>query len=118
MVTPNKLYPEIYRHCANFIALYITLLATFLIKLIQDVLKKIIRLTSVVSSGSNRSPFSVRPVVKREQNEPHHDKTVFRMCKNKGVDQLRGDCTADQCLCFRYIKTTTPILSKSKISSL
>ena len=27
--------------------------------------------------------------------------TVF-ICKNKGADQLRSNCKADQCLCFRY----------------
>ena len=34
--------------------------------------------------------------------------------ENKGADQLRSNCEADQRLCFRYI----PLLSISKISSL
>ena len=40
------------------------------------------------------------------------------MHKNKGVDQLCGYDTADHGLCFRYIKSTIPLLPKSGISSL
>ena len=38
--------------------------------------------------------------------------------ENKGADQLRSDCEADQHLCFRYKDSTIPLFSKSKISSL
>ena len=38
--------------------------------------------------------------------------------ENKGADQLRSNCEADQRLCFRYTDSTIPLLSKSKISSL
>ena len=38
--------------------------------------------------------------------------------ENKGADQLRSYCEADQRLCFRYMDSTIPLLSKSKISSL
>ena len=34
--------------------------------------------------------------------------------KNKGADQLCSNCTADQCLCFRYTDNTVIILLKSK----
>ena len=44
-------------------------------------------------------------------------KPAFCICENKDADQLRGDCEADQRLCFRYIDTTIPLLSKSEISS-
>ena len=37
------------------------------------------------------------------------------ICENKDADQL---CGADQCLCFRYIDSTIPLLSESKFSSL
>ena len=37
------------------------------------------------------------------------------ICKNKDTDQLRGNCEADQRLCFRYIARDLP---KSEISSL
>ena len=37
--------------------------------------------------------------------------------ENKGADQLRSKCEADQRLCFRYIDSTIPLLSKSKIAS-
>ena len=38
--------------------------------------------------------------------------------ENKGADQLRSNCEADQRLCFRYMDSTIPLLSKSKISCL
>ena len=38
--------------------------------------------------------------------------------ENKGADQLRSNCEADQRLCFRYMDSTIPLLSKSKISRL
>ena len=45
-------------------------------------------------------------------------KTTFCICENKDADQLRGNHEADQRLCFHYIDSTIPILSKSKISSI
>ena len=40
-------------------------------------------------------------------------KPTFRICENKGTDQLRS-----QRLCFPYTDSTIPLLSKSKISGL
>ena len=40
------------------------------------------------------------------------------ICENKGTDQLRGYCTADQRLCCCYLDSTIPLLPKSKLSSL
>ena len=31
---------------------------------------------------------------------PHEKKKTICICKNKGADQLRINCGADQCLCF------------------
>ena len=45
-------------------------------------------------------------------------KPVFCTCENKNADQLCGDRTADQRLCFRYLDSTNPVLPKSEISSL
>ena len=45
-------------------------------------------------------------------------KPDFRICKNKDAGQLRGNREADQRLCFRYIDSTIPLLSKYEISSL
>ena len=53
-------------------------------------------------------------------------KPAFCMCENKGADQLRdnpaaavtGNRAADQCLYFRYIDCTIPLLPKSETSSL
>ena len=45
-------------------------------------------------------------------------KPTFSLCENKDADQLRGNREADQRLCFRYIDSPIPLLSKSEISSL
>ena len=45
-------------------------------------------------------------------------KSDFCIGKNKDEDQLRGNREADKCLCFRNMDSTTPLLSKSKISIL
>ena len=45
-------------------------------------------------------------------------KPTICICENKDADQLRGNREADQRLCFRYIDSTIPLLSKSEISSL
>ena len=37
--------------------------------------------------------------------------------ENKDADQLRGNCEADQRLCFRYTDSTIPLLLKSEIST-
>ena len=44
-------------------------------------------------------------------------KPDFCLCENKGADQLRSNCTADQRLCFRYTDSTISLLFKSEISS-
>ena len=45
-------------------------------------------------------------------------KPAFCICENKGADQLRSNCAADQRLCFRYTGSTILLLSESEISSL
>ena len=45
-------------------------------------------------------------------------KPDFCICENKGADQLCGNRTTDQHLCFHYTDSTIPLLSKSEISSL
>ena len=45
-------------------------------------------------------------------------KPAICICENKDANQLRGNREADQRLCFRYIDSTIPLLSKSEISSL
>ena len=44
-------------------------------------------------------------------------KPTICICENKDADQLRGNREADQRLCFRYMDSAIPLLSKSKISS-
>ena len=51
-------------------------------------------------------------------NEPRHEKTGFCICENKAADQLCGNRTADQRLCFRYMDSTIPLLPKSEMSCL
>ena len=43
-------------------------------------------------------------------------KPDFCLCENKGADQLRSNCEADQRLCFRYTDSTVSLLLKSEIS--
>ena len=40
-------------------------------------------------------------------------KPAFCICENKDADQLRGNCEADQRLCFRYTDGTIPLLISS-----
>ena len=58
------------------------------------------------------------PLKATTRYEPRHEKTDFLICKNKGANQLRGDREADQRLCFRYTKSTIPLLTKCEISSI
>ena len=45
-------------------------------------------------------------------------KPTFCICKNKDADQLRGgNREADQRLCFRFIDSIIPLLSKTEISN-
>ena len=45
-------------------------------------------------------------------------KPDFCLCENKGADQLRSNCEADQHLCIRYTDSTIPLLLKYEISSI
>ena len=45
-------------------------------------------------------------------------KPAFRTWENKDTDQLRDNREADQRLCFRFIDSTIPLLSKSELSNL
>ena len=45
-------------------------------------------------------------------------KPAFCIWENKDADQLCGNREADQRLCFRYIDSTIPLLSKYEIASL
>ena len=45
-------------------------------------------------------------------------KLDFCICENKEADQLCGSREADQRLCFRYMDSTIPLLSKFKIARL
>ena len=44
-------------------------------------------------------------------------KPTLCICENKDPDQLHGYREADLRLCFRYIDSPIPLLSKSEISS-
>ena len=43
-------------------------------------------------------------------------KPTICLGENKGADQLRSNCEADQRLCFRYSDNKVPLLLKSEIS--
>ena len=56
--------------------------------------------------------------IQLSSNEPRHKKTnILHMRKQRRRSAL-GNHEADQRLCFRYIDSTIPLLSKSEISSL
>ena len=42
----------------------------------------------------------------------------FCLCENKGADQLRSNCKADQRLCFCYLDSSIPLLLIAVISSI
>ena len=44
-------------------------------------------------------------------------KPAFCICENKDADQLRGNCKADQRLCFLYTDSTIPLLPKSELQA-
>ena len=54
----------------------------------------------------------------KQQLSRHMGKPTICLGENKGADQLRSNCEADQRLCFRYSDSTVPLLLKSEISSL
>ena len=41
-------------------------------------------------------------------------KPDFCLCENKGADQLRSNCEADQRLCFHYVDSTISLLLKTE----
>ena len=41
-------------------------------------------------------------------------KPTIWICENKGADQIRSNCAADQRLCFRYTDSTIPLFSNPK----
>ena len=52
------------------------------------------------------------------KHEKSHDmRKTMCIVENKGADQLRSNCEADQHLCFRYTDSTIPFLHIAKISS-
>ena len=51
-------------------------------------------------------------------NVPHHERSFFCICENKGADQMHGNRAAEQCLCFQYIDSTISLLHQSEISSI
>ena len=40
-------------------------------------------------------------------------KPIICICENKGTDQLRSNCEADQRLCFRYKDSTLTLLAQT-----
>ena len=74
---------------------------------------------TIFTAVKKRSILHRYVVVMWTTHEPHHEKTnVLHIYENKDADQLHGNREADQRLCFRYIDSTIPLLSKYEISSL
>ena len=64
------------------------------------------RLCSLCSCNSHIIVIKYEP--------PHGKKTTICIGKNKGADQLRINCGADQCLCFFYVDSTIPLLYQGR----
>ena len=79
------------------------------------VLQNIKKFTSCTRehNGINDESINVNIQLSRVMRKP-----AFCICENKDADQLRGNRKADQRLCFRYIDSTIPLLSKFEIPSL
>ena len=75
----------------------------------------ICRLLVFWCGGSNVIIEIIDPVIIMSRIVRKRD---YCLCENKGADQLRSNCEADQRLCFRYSDSTIPLLLKSEISSV
>ena len=62
----------------------------------------------IISEDMSVQILSMSPIMR---------KPMFCICENKDADQLRGNPEADQRLCFRYIDSTIPLLSKSEVQA-
>ena len=69
---------------------------------------------SLIESQEHR--FCIYSYIVEQMSRPMGKPTIC-ICENKGADQLRSYCEADQRLCFRNTDSTTPLLSKSKMPS-
>ena len=55
-------------------------------------------------------PFHYK-ILKKKFLLKHLNQGYLCICENKGTDQLRSNCKADQCLCFCYMDSTIPLKS-------
>ena len=72
------------------------------------------------TSGSNPGPLNLESYALPQCHHFHMSRVMrkpdFCLCE-KGADQLRSNCEADQCICFHYLDSTISLLPKSEISS-
>ena len=74
--------------------------------------------TSLVSTGKfSDNPSSMKSNINQTKMSRLVRKPTICICENKGADQLRSKCEADQRLCFRYTDSTIPLLPKFQVSS-
>ena len=92
--------PEMPEHNISFISLKTRIIELLLKALMID------------NDSANTQMLLGRYKVSRIIRKPD-----FHLCENKGTDQLCSNCTADQCLCFRYTDSTITLLRKTQISS-
>ena len=69
-----------------------------------------------LNSGKQRVPDQLYSVNDSLNMSRLMGKPTICIGENKDADQLRGNCEADQRLCFRYSDSTIPVLLKSEIS--
>ena len=113
----NKAHLYLYQLCnqKNFLDPYslndIWLNVLFIIAYGRMIYLKYFSVT--IPNWQNKSVEVSRNDLSRDMRKP-----TFCICENKESDQLRGNREADQRLCFRYMDSAIPLLSKSEISSL
>ena len=71
----------------------------------------------LVGGGGTWTLSILRYFVSSEHMSRIMRKPNFCICENKDADQLRGNCEADQGLCFRYTDSTIPLLPKFQASN-
>ena len=96
----------------------IQLICAFDVHKVEDNLCQFFILIGICNSLPLADDVGAIFVTGKSTYEPCYEKTRSCIWENKGADQLRGNCEADQRLCFHYMDSTFPLVPKYKISSL
>ena len=103
-----------YYYCRLFVVIQITDTMYTEPSVLHTLLHKLFFYTWICRAES----FTWHSSSRRIYLSRHMGKPTICIGENKGADQLRSNCEADQRLCFRYSDSTVPLLLKSENSSL